>query len=214
MKKSSVITFLLLLFLQRCFADEFQIIAMNGQSILIGHRTCMVNSIFNSNEEIHWDKSDVTLIAAINVKNPEMTCFFSPIDTHNRKESQSLNYFQRLVRKLVRHFVNIKKTSTREIDIYDVEIALTEREFFLADTIRIRTNELNNNSDRNYFASFIQNSIKHIVPLRVENGDLVFERSAFIEGGTIPPKKYIMSIYYIEKDYYHEITHGAIITIL
>ena len=208
MKRLSIIISLIVIVFMPCIADEYIIKAMNGQSIQIGldHRICHVGSKFKSNEKIYWSESKVTLIEAQNIENMNI-CFFVPTGTLSKDNSKTSNVFQRFFN----YFVNVTHLSTRESDVYDMEEALTEREFPLADTIRIKTNEIKDN--RKYFASFYLNGKKQVVPLDSDNGNIIFARDKFIKDGITLPYKFILTIFYKEDEYYHEITNGMSITV-
>lgn len=208
MKRSNIVISFLFLTILPCNADEYIIKALNGQSIQIGLRKCRVDSIFKSNETIHWEKngSGVSIIEAQNVESKAI-CYFVPTGKQNKDNSPTSNIIQRFLN----YFIKMTHLSTREADTYSLDEALST-EHFLADSIKIKTNDLS--EGRQYFASFHINGIKHSIPLSVENGNIIFERSKFIIDGMILPYKYILTIYYKEGDYYHEITNGMSITII
>ena len=191
-----------------CVADEYIIKAMNGQSIPIGteRRVCRVGSKFKSNEKIYWSDSKVTIIEAQNIENMTI-CYFVPTGTPNKDNRQSSNILQRLLN----YFTSVNYLSTRESDKYEIDEALT-KEHILADTIRIKTDD--SDDSKKYYASFYHNGNKHIIPLIVENGDIIFERSKFIVDGITLPHKFILTIYYKKEKYYHEITKGMSLTVI
>lgn len=208
MKKHFIFVLLILLSIIPSHADEFVIKDMNGQKIQIGakYRICKVGSTFNSSEEIHWGKSEVTIIEAQNVKTKTI-CYFVPKGKQNKDKSQSSNILQRFLN----YFVKMTRLSTRESEIYDLEEALTVNDFLLVDTIRIKT--YNQDLNKQYYASFFLNGKKRTIQLPVENGDIIFERSQFLMDDITLPYKFILTIYTKEDDYYQEVTNGMSITV-
>lgn len=187
-----------------CFADDYLIISMNADSIQIGQkpRMCKVGSEFSSNEEIHWSSSKVTLIEAQNKKTKRTILFPAPQSKGNNNSSNMLS-------RIWNYFVSKTHLSTRESYIYDIDEALTKEDFRLispSDTIRIKTNDTIDK--KNYYASFYFKGEKHTISLPLENGDIIFERGMFAFDGITFPYKFMLTIYYKEDDYYHEITNG------
>lgn len=209
MKKFSIIILMTVLSTLSCFADRYIITDMNGRkSITIGTRTCKINSEFTSEEvaQIKWNSSNVTLIEAQNIKTKAI-CYFVPNKKQDKK--QSPNVFQRLLNWIT----GTKKLYTRENEDYNLEYALTEREFCLADSISIPIDD-DKNEIKHYYASFYRNGHKHIIPLAVENDNLVFDRSQFIFDGITLPYKYVLTIYYTVGDSYYEITNGMLLKVV
>lgn len=209
MKKFSIIILMLALSSLSCFADRFIITDMNGRkTITIGTRTCHINSEFTSEEvtQIKWNSSNVTLIEAQNIKTKTI-CYFVPNREQDKK--QSPNVFQRLLNWIT----DTKKLYTREIEEYNLENTLTEREFYLADCITIPIDD-DKNEIKHYYAAFYRNGHKHILPLTVENGNLVFNRNQFLFDGIALPYKYVLTIYCTEGDTYKEITNGMLLKIV
>ena len=209
MKHTTIIICIALFIALPCVADNYIIKYMNGPSIKIGvkNRTCRVDSIFSSDEDIHWSNSTVTLIEAQNVKTKRTVYFPSPL---YKVSNSSSNIFHRIWD----YFVKDSHQSTRETYSYDLEEMLTNREFLLSeatDTIRIKTNDYFNDN-REYYASFYMKGLKQIIPLEVENGDIIFERNKFLIDGIALPYKFILTIFYKEDDHYHEITNGMSLT--
>lgn len=208
MKHTAIIICIALFITLPCVADNYIIKYMNGPSVKIGvkNRTCRVDSIFSSDEDIHWSNSKVTLIEAQNVKTKRTLYFPSPLSNVNNSSS---NLFYRIWN----YFVRDSHQSTRETYSYDMEETLTNRAFLLlkaTDTIRIKTND---NIDREYYASFYVKGHKQVIPLEVDNGDLIFKQNIFLIDGIIFPYKFIVTIFYKEGDYYHEITNGMSLTV-
>ncbi len=209
MKHSAIIICIALFITLPCLADNYIIRKMDGDSIKIGvkSRECRVDSIFSSDEDIHWS-NDVTLIEAQNVKTKRTVYFQSPLCNVSKSSS---NLFHRIWN----YFVRDSHQSTRETYSYDLEETLTNREFRLwgaTDTIRIKTND-NDNYNREYYASFYLKGHKLIIPLVVENGDIIFEQNKFLIDGIVLPYKFILTIFYKEDSYYHEITNGMPLTV-
>lgn len=207
MKRLSLISFLFVLSILPSIADIYVIKSMNGKSIQIGNRTCSINSEFTSDETIHWSTSKVTIIEAQNIKTKSI-CYFVPTGKQNKDNSSSSNIFQRFLN----YFTSVTHQSTREAENYTLDESLTINEFFLADTIRIKTNDTD--EEKKYYASFYLNSEKQIMALPVENGDIIFERNRFVFDGVTLPYKYILTIYYKKGDLYHEITNGMSLTVI
>lgn len=208
MKRLSLILFLFVLSVFPSIADNYVIKSMNGESIQIGNRSCRVNSEFSSDETIHWStNSKVTIIEAQNVKTKAI-CYFVPTGKQNKDNSRSSNILQRFLN----YFTGVTHQSTREAESYSIDEALTINEFPLVDTIRIKTNDID--ETKKYYASFYLNGEKQTMALPVENGDIIFERSRFLLDGITLPYKYILTIYYIKGDLYHEITSGMSLTVV
>ena len=207
MKHSAIIICIALFITLPCVADNFIIRKMDGPSIKIGvkSRICRVDSFFSSDEDIHWSNSKVTVIEAQNVKTKRTVLFPSPVSNVNNSSSNLLD-------RIWNYFVRDSHQSTRETYNYNLEEMLTNGEFRLnaTDTIRIKTNE---NEKKEYYASFYLKGHKQIIPLDVENGDIIFEQNKFIFDGITLPYKFILTIFYKEDDYYHEITNGMSITV-
>ena len=207
MKRFSIILFYAVISILPVIADNYIIKSMNGKSIKIGNRTCSVNSEFSSDETIHWSTSKVTIIEAQNIKTKNI-CYFVPTGKQNKDSSKTSNILQRFLN----YFTSVTHQSTREADNYTLDEALTINEFILADTIRIRTNDID--ETKKYYAAFYLNGEKQTMSLPVENGDIIFERSRFLLDGIMLPYKYILTIYYIKGDFYHEITSGMSLTVV
>lgn len=207
MKRFSIIMFFAVISIIPVIADNYIIKSMNGKSIQIGNRTCNVNSEFSSDETIHWSTSKVTIIEAQNVKTKTI-CYFVPTGKQNKDSSRSSNILQRFLN----YFTSVNHQSTREAESYSLDEALTINDFPLADTIRIKTNDIDDT--KRYYASFYINGEKRTMPLPIENGDIIFERSRFLLDGITLPYKYILTIYYIKGDFYYEITSGMSLTVI
>lgn len=201
MNRLCLILFLFVLPILPVIADNYIIKSMNGKSIQIGQRTCGINSEFSSDETIHWSTSKVTIIEAQNVKTKAI-CYFVRTGKQNKDNSSSSNILQRFLN----YFTSVTHQSTREAESYSLDEALTINEFLLADTIRIKTNDID--ETKKYYASFYLNGEKQTMALPVENGDIIFERSRFVFDGVTLPYKYILTIFYKKGDLYHEITNG------
>ena len=204
MKKIGLLICYIALVALQCYADDYLIISMNADSIQIGqnHRICKVGSEFSSNEEIHWSSSKVTLIEAQNKKTKRTILFPAPQSKGNNNSSNMLS-------RIWNYFVSKTHLSTRESYIYDIDEALTKEDFRLispSDTIRIKTNDTTDN--KKYYASFYLKGKRHTISLPLENGDILFERGMFAFDGITFPYKFMLTIYYKEDDYYHEITNG------
>lgn len=206
MKRLSLIMFLTVLSVFPSIADNYVIKLMNGKTIQIGNRPCSINSEFSSDDTIHWNTSKVTIIEAQNIKTKAI-CYFVPTGKQNKDNRSSSNIFQRFLN----YFTSVTHQSTREADNYTLDEALTIKEFPLADTIRIKTNDID--ETRKYYASFYLNGEKQTMALAVENGDLIFERNRFLLDGITLPHKYILTIFYKKGDLYHEITNGMSIIV-
>lgn len=208
MKQLSLIIALLLIFFLPCVADDFVITSMDGKKIAIGsnNRECTVGSRFSSDETIHWKTGGVSIIEAQNIKSKEI-CYFVPKGKQNKNNTQSSN----LLQKILNYFVNMTHLSTRESNLYDLEEALCDKEYHLADTLTIRTEETIEN--RKYFASYYIHGEKHIIPLDVNKQGIIFDRNKFFLDGVKLPYKLVLTIYYKEDDFYHEITDGMILTV-
>ena len=169
-------------------ADNYIIKSMNGKSIQIGNRTCNVNSEFSSDETIHWSTCNVTIIEAQNVKT-KVICYFVPTGKQNKDDSRTSNILQRFLN----YFTSVTHQSTRESYNYTLDEALTIKEFPLADTIRVKTNDIDETNE--YYASFYLNGEKQTVALPIENGDLIFERRRFVVDGITLPHKFILTVF-------------------
>lgn len=209
MKRFCIIVVLAAVSVISVIADNYIIKSMNGQSIQIGKdkRICRVNCEFSSDETIHWSTSKVTVIEAQNVKT-RVICYFVPTSKLAQDNSSTTNFLQRFLN----FFTSVTHLSTREAETYSLDEILTINDFFLADTIRIKTNDEVEN--KKYYASFYLNGEKQTIPLPIENGDLIFERSRFVFDGVTLPYKYILTIFYINGDLYHEITNGMSLTVV
>lgn len=212
MKRTSLVVLTIALSCLSCFADRFVITDMNGRkSIQIGSRICHINSEFSSEEatQIRWNSSNVTLIEAQNIKTKTI-CYFIP--NKKRDENQSTNVFQRFINWVTS---GTKKLYSRENEEYRLEDVLTENIIYLADIIKIPINADKQALDvRKYYASFFRNGQKIILPLTIKDGYLIFNRSQFLYDGITFPYKYVLTIYYIVGDNYHEITNGMLLIIV
>lgn len=207
MKRLSLIIILTILSVFPSIADNYVIKSMNGKTIQIGNRSCSVNSEFSSDETIHWSTSKVTIIEAQNIKTKTI-CYFVPTGKQNKDNNRASNILQRFLN----YFTSVTHQSTREADNYTLDEALTIKEYPLADTIRIKTNDIDETNE--YYASFYLNGEKKTIALPVENGDLIFERRRFVVDGITLPHRYILTIFYKKGDLYHEITNGMSIIVL
>lgn len=206
MKRISVTLVLMVLTILTCIADEYKIKAMNGQKIRIGSKDCRVGSNFKSNEKIYWNNSNVSIIEAQNLESMSI-CYFVPTGSQDKNSSQSSN----VLKRFLNYFVNMTHLSTREVGKYNIEDVLTEQNFVLTDTIRIRTQEQDDH--RSYYASFYLNGNKYTVPLDVDNGEIIFDQRKFVKDGVSLPYQTILTVYYIKEDYYYEITNGMPLTV-
>lgn len=207
MKRTLFILFIILLVIQFCYADKYVIRAMNGQSIAIGERKriCCVDSIFDSTETIHWNNT-VSVIEAQNVET-KTYCYFVSKEARSKESGNSPNIIQRLFN----YFTNMTHLSTREVSENNLEEALTGQEFHLVDYLTFVVSPPYDK--RIYYASYYHNGIKHTLPLPVEDGKLVFKHGLFTKDGINLPHKFILTVFYIEEDFFHEITRGMILNV-
>lgn len=209
MKKSISILVWAFLSIQLCLADDYRITYLDGDSIQIGKENCTINSVFPRSEidNIQWTRSKVTYIKARNVKTGKLIELHAPQSHHTSDSSSKLSGTRN-------HYVSKSYLSTRETYIYDLDEALTKEDFQItspSDTIRIRTNDTD--TDKKYYASYYLNGEKQTIELPIDKGDLVFEYNYFTLNNVTLPYKYILTIYYIKGDSYHEITCGMILNI-
>ena len=216
--KRCYITFIMMLVLAPCKADNFVIKAMNVSQIAIGGKMCTIGSEFSDEETISWSDDNVEIIEAQNTRTKEIWQFTkkSQKDSRTSTVAQFCSWVTDAWGAFKNYFVNNIHLSTREVETYDIDeysdIALS-REFNLIDTISIDTKHADI-VDREYFASYHIKGEKRTVSLSYENGCIIFARDQFITDDMQLPKKLVLTIYYIENGLFHKVTNGMCVTIV